>query len=131
MAKRKFKDPYDVREAYPYEKKDNSPYWAWAWKNAPTNEQGEVYEPWAANLDQFPGKPEPERSEEMEAVIELLNSGGLDRLPVRQRRAFKLVALEGLTYKEAGKRMNISAMTVHEHVRDAGRKLRKMCEDKL
>lgn len=124
------KDPSDVRRVYPYEKK-NSPYWSWALKHARTDEYGNVIEPYAANPSQFAEPPEHIQSDELQAIREVLDEGGLDRLTTRQRRAFKLVLIEGLSYRKAGRRMAISAQTVREHVLAAGKRFKKMCEDKI
>lgn len=130
MAKRKFKDPYDVREAKPHER-GRSPYWDWCQRHCPTDDEGNIVEPRGGNLSQFPEPEIRDKSEELQAIVAVLNEGGLDGLTVRQRRAFRLVAIQGLTYREAGQRMGISAETVHEHVKAAGVKLRKLCEDKI
>jgi RNA polymerase sigma factor (sigma-70 family) len=130
MAKRKFKDPYDVREAYKSEK-GRSPYWEWCQRHCPADEDGRLIEPRGGNPAQFPEPAEQDQSDELKAVIEVLNEGGLDKLTVRQRRAFRLVAIQGLTYREAASRMGISAETVYEHVKAAGAKLKKLCEDKI
>lgn len=132
MAKKKFKDPYDVRPATRNERNGSSAYWRWCDKHRPVTEFGIIVEPRGANPDQF--NPEAESSEDGEmlaAVKAVLNEGGLYKLSPRQRRAFKLVLIEGLTYAAAAKRMGIAAMTVHEHVRQAGKKLKKLCEDKI
>ena len=129
MARKKFKDPYDVRGVYPYEKGDHSPYWAWARKQARVDEFGNIIEPLAANVDQVADREPPEPSEEMEAISHVLNNGGLDKLTVRQKRAFRLVMLQGLTFREAGRIMSIRPQTVQEHVAAAACRLKKMCED--
>lgn len=130
MAKKKFKDPKDVRKVYRYE--SGSPYWNWAFKKGRVDEFGNVVEPRAANPETVAAEVPPvEHGEEMVAIVEVLSEGGLDRLSTRQRRAFRLVLIQGLTYKAAGKRMNISAMTCYEHVQAAGKKLKKLCEDKI
>lgn len=130
MTKRKFKDPYDVREARPNEK-GRSAYWEWCQRHCPTDDEGRIIEPRGANPSQFPESEEQDQSDELKAVIEVLNEGGLDKLTLRQRRAFRLVAIQGLTYREAASRMGISAETVYEHVKAAGARLRKLCEDKV
>lgn len=130
MAKKKYKDPYDVRPARGSER-GRSPYWEWSFKHCPADEDGRIIEPRGGNPSQFPEAVEAERSDELKAIVDVLNEGGLDKLTVRQRRAFRFVAIQGLTYREAGKRMSISAETVYEHVKAAGRKLKKLCEDKI
>lgn len=131
MPENKNKDPKDVRRVYRWEQKDHSPYWAWGHRMGRTDEFGAFIEPLPANVDQLSEKSESEDTEEMAAIKHVINSGGLDKLSVRQRRAFKLVLLQGLTYAQAARRMGISAMTVHEHVKAAGKKIRKLCEDLL
>lgn len=132
MAKRKFKDPYDVRPATSNERRGGGAYWRWCEKHCPVGEFDKVIEPRGANPDQFNRERESlEDGEMLAAVKHVLNTGGLQKLSTRQRRVFKLVLIEGMTYAEAGKRMSISPMTVHEHVRAAGKKLKKLCEDIL
>lgn len=137
MAKEKFndpcgkrKDPHDVKEAYPKGRASRS-YWDWCERHCPTDDTGRIIEPRGGNPAQFPEATEEDRSDELKAIVEVLNDGGLEKLSVRQRRAFRLVAIQGLTYAAAGKQMNISAMTVYEHVRAAGVRLKKLCEDKI
>lgn len=128
--KKKFKDPYDVRPTFKSEK-GRSPYWEWCYRNSPTDDVGRIVEPQGGNPEQFPEATEPEQSDELKAAIEVLNEGGLDRLTVRQRRAFRLVVIQGLSLRDAAKRMNINPMTVWEHVEAAGKRLKKLCEDKI
>lgn len=130
MPKKKFKDPYDVRESYNNEK-GRSPYWEWCFRHCPADEDGRIIEPRGGNPNQFPEAEQADQSDELKAAVAVLSEGALDTLTVRQRRAFRLVVIEGLSYREAGKRMSIGPKTVREHVMAAGRHLRKLCEDKV
>lgn len=130
MPKKKYKDPRDVRQAYSSER-GRSPYWEWCRRHSPTDDTGRLREPSGGDPSQFAEAIEETRSDEMQAIVDVLNEGGLESLTVRQRRAAKLVLIEGMTYRQASRRMGISAMAVHGHVRSAGKKLRKLCEEKL
>lgn len=130
MAKKKFKDPYDVREARPHEK-GRSPYWEWCNRHCPTDDEGRIIEPRGGNPSQFPEPAEQDQSDELAAIREVFDEGGLDKLTVRQKRAFSHVIIHGLSYAEAGKLMNIHPTVVYDHVQAAARKLRKMCKDKI
>lgn len=124
------RDPWDVRKVYRYEKK-NGPYWSWVDRHSRPDEFGNAVEPAGAAPDRFIGPDTGAPSDELRAVIEVLDEGGLDRLTVRQRRAFKLVLIAGMTYAEAARRMGIRPQTVREHVLAAGKKVREMCKDKV
>lgn len=130
MAKKKFKDPYDVRPSKPHER-GRSPYWEWTHRHCPTDGEGRTVEPRGANPSQFPEAVEQDQSDELKAALAVLNEGGLEKLTVRQRRAFRLVVIQGLSLRKAARQMNISAVTVWEHVREAGKRLKKLCEDKV
>lgn len=124
MAKKLLKDPKDVRRG--------RGYWDWCDRHQPTDELGRIIEPYGANTDQFNAeKHEPEQCDELKAIIQVLNEGGLDTLTIRQKRAFKLVMLQGMSYRQAATRMGIGWTSVEDHVKAAAKKLRKLCEDKI
>lgn len=106
-------------------------YWDWCSTKCPSDEDGRIIEPRRANPNQFPESDPDEKSDELKAVLEFVGAGGLDKLPVRQRRAFKLVLVEGLTYRQAGARMGISATAVQKRLKTAGRMVRKLLEDRV
>lgn len=56
---------------------------------------------------------------------ETLLRQAMDRLPVQQRRTFKLCKLDGLTYKEAAKKLNITTGTVNAHMVKALKTIRE------
>jgi RNA polymerase sigma-70 factor (family 1) len=49
----------------------------------------------------------------------------LDVLPPKQREVFKLIRLQGLSYREAAARLQISVNTVENHIREANKSLTK------
>lgn len=106
-------------------------YWDWCERHCPSDEDGRVIEPRRANPTQFPEQEPPDESDALKAIKEFIGDGGLDKLPVRQRRAFKLVFIEGLTLREAGVRMGISAPAVQKRIRTGGRTIRKLLEDRV
>lgn len=130
MAKKKYKDPYDVRPIRKSEKGRN-PYWEWCQKHCPTDTEGRLIEPRGGNPSQFPEPTEPDQSDELKAALDVLNNGGLEQLTTRQRRAFRLVVIQGLSLREAGRIMAIHPSTVEEHVQAAGKVLKRLCEDKV
>lgn len=125
----KRKEPRDLRPAYPYEKKDHSPYWAHIRKKGRVDEFGNCVEPFAASTEQIAEPVPPEDSDELAAVKHVLNKGALEKLPPRQRRAFKLVFIEGLDYSKTGRRMSISPTRARQLAHEAAKKIKKMCED--
>lgn len=78
---------------------------------------------WEA-YDWFPRAPTPHQE-----LVAKEDSDRLRRavasLPARQREAFTLVYIEGLTYAETAEVMNISVNTVRKQLRAARRKLRR------
>lgn len=107
-------------------------YWEYCAAKCPSDEDGRILEPRRANPTQFPESEPDERSDELKAAIEFIGDGGLDKLPVRQRRAFKLVVIAGLSLRQAGARMGgISATAVRKRVRSAGRAIKKLLEDRV
>lgn len=121
---------YDTRDVYPYERRGTSAYWEWCHRHCGETEGGLAVESTRANPDYLAETYRAPENEYFIAAKEALNDGALDRLTVRQRRAFKLVVIEGLTYSKAARRMGVSWQTVQKHVRGAGRIIRKICEDK-
>ncbi len=56
--------------------------------------------------------------------VESLLGKALIKLSPNQRRAYILCHQEGLSYKEAAEKMNVSAHTLHEYIKIALRKIR-------
>lgn len=73
-----------------------------------------------------------QRSEVDESTLEVLNhretlkilDEALQALSPQQRKAYELCHLDGMRYSEAASAMNVSAETVHTHMKQALRKIR-------
>ena len=130
MRKRKFKEPGDVRKAYPSERR-GSPYWAWCARHRGSAEDGRIIEPLRADPSRIPEPVESEPGAEFAAIVSVLNDGAKNVLTTRQWRAIKLVLIEGLTHKQAAGRMAISRQSVTRHVKAGARILRKMCLERM
>jgi DNA-directed RNA polymerase specialized sigma24 family protein len=110
-------------------KSGGSPYWNYIKKN-------HCGEPVEANPDSIPVS-EPVPSDELQAVLDVLDEGGEQVLSPREKDAFQLVAREGRTYGEAatimsttyGKRISRAALQMY--VKRASVKIRKLCASKL
>lgn len=83
------------------------------------------------NPDLLPEGTEPEKSEELLAIIAVLDQGGEAVLTKRQRRAFQLVAREGKTLRQAAKKMKCSHVNVKLFLVAGAVKLRKLTLTKL
>ncbi len=59
-----------------------------------------------------------EDREQMKLLEEKVN-----RMPLRRREVFRLIRLEGCSYREAAAMLNISVSTVEKHITAAGRTL--------
>lgn len=106
-------------------------FWGWCADNCPSDEDGRIIEPRAANPNQFPEQEKIEPSEEEKIMADFINSGEWEKLPVRQKRAFRLIVLEKLTYRQAASRMAISQTAVHKRMKSAARTIKKMLEDRI
>lgn len=71
------------------------------------------------------------KSEELIAILEVLDEGGEQVLTKKQRRAFQLVVREGYTERDAALKMRCSQATLQEHIKLAVKKLRSLCQAKL
>lgn len=79
-----------------------------------------------ANPDQL-AAAEPEiQLEELIAILSVLDDGGEKILTPKQRRAFQLVVREGLSTRDAAKKMRCSYQNVQQFVESAAVKLRKL-----
>lgn len=93
----------------------------------------EGFHPQAAALgdpDLLPENIEPV-SDELEAILAVLNEGGLQVLSKQEREAFQLVVVEGLSEREAAKKMSCSRGTLQVYITRGSKKLRKLCRPKL
>lgn len=78
-----------------------------------------------ANPDQIAVEPTVQ-SEELIAILSVLDEGGEKVLTKKQRRAFQLVVREGMSTRDAAKRMHCKYQTVQGFVQSAAVKLRKL-----
>jgi DNA-directed RNA polymerase specialized sigma24 family protein len=101
-------------------KKSRLDYWNYV------NRREDKQESILANPDLLPMIDEEERSEELLAILSVLDDGGEQILTPRERRAFQLVVREGLSERIAAKKMNCKQATIQEFVCKAAVKLRKL-----
>lgn len=92
-------------------------YWGYIAKNLKT----EVPQ---ANPDLLESDDQP-KSDELDVVLRILNDGVEHFLTKGQQRAFQLVVREGLTEREAAKKMKCSYQAVQSFVKGASVKIRK------
>jgi|WetSurMetagenome_2_1015567.scaffolds.fasta_scaffold659866_2 hypothetical protein len=79
-----------------------------------------------ANPDSIAAPEEEERSEELLAILAVLDEGGENVLTKRERRAFQLIVREALPERVAAKKMHCAQSTIQEFVCKAAVKLRKL-----
>lgn len=84
-----------------------------------------------ANPDLVEEHTGPEKSEELLAIIAVLDEGGEKILTKRQRRAFQLVVREGKSLREAAKKMHCSYEMVRQFIKSGAVNLRKLTLTKL
>lgn len=110
---------------------ESSPYWDYVRASGRNSLPDEIHEPLAANLDQLPEKISKFLPLELEAILEILDEGGEQILSPREKSAFQLVVREGISYREAARKMGCSFHSVEQYVKRAALKLRKLCQTKL
>lgn len=84
-----------------------------------------------ANPDSLPEKQEEAKSEQLLAIIAVIDEGGEKILTKRQRRAFQLVVREGKSLREAAKKMKCSYENVRQFLVAGAVKLRKLSLTKM
>lgn len=66
-----------------------------------------------------------------EAILDVLNTGGLTELTPMQQKVFQLCVVENLTQVCAATHLKVSQPVVHEHLSQACKTLRGMAEIRL
>jgi len=84
-----------------------------------------------ANPDVLAEPNESVKSEELLAIISVLDEGGEKILTKRQRKAFQLVVREGKSLREAGKKMHCSYEMVRQFIKSGAVNLRKLTLTKM
>jgi RNA polymerase sigma factor (sigma-70 family) len=74
---------------------------------------------------------EPDLSDELEAALLVLNSGGLTKLTAIQQKVFQLSVVEGMSNREVAKSLHINESGVRQHVELIGKKLKALAEKHL
>jgi|GEM_PF-5961551 len=91
-------------------------------------------EPNSINLDVDLCRAEPDllpfieeaKSDELEAALLVLNTGGLAGLTALQQKVFQLSVVEGMSNREAAKHLGIDESGVRQHVKLIGKKLKAL-----
>lgn len=114
-----------VQQQKVHSKQSKLTYWDYVEKS-PLQQENALSNP---DLCAMPESALP--SEEQTAILAILDEGGEQILTKREHRAFQLVVRQGLTEREAAKRMGCTFQSVQVFVRRAGVKLRKLCLSKM
>ena len=92
--------------------------------------ESEGEESFLANPDLLP-EPVIIQSDELEAILEVLNEGGLQVLSPREQEAFQLGVVEELPEREGADKMNVSRGAFRRYVERGAKKLKNLCRPKL